>query len=751
MQHRDLGHKVLVVLDHGSRFAKMAANPFSVTLKESNVNRVVGACDKSLWTWCLEATLELHRVVFDLFSGEHDNSHARLMRLVLADCVGRVLQPRWGTEIVTQQEILNSLSSIGLPSTSDDTDGVTLSGITLAVEALSQLSDAQMNGDAVHPADKKEKTVTKERTNFSRMPKCWETPSTSSEVVDSERKVVENAGSIVIFTSFTEAERLTELEREVADVIRCRNKIIKSLQDSSFSCISHVKMYIINVLPKDHQCGDLSSFKEVRTITPELSSCIYSRPAGDDLISVIHSVAIDIYDLVSTTVSGIPMKEEAQQGQSAVAINYDVELLHSREVHIELERLGLVVGNTMKNDITGTLMVYAENSTYPTARLVWSTPMPKGRWNMFPRSRHVSRVTPSAVNSRPSVCLSSYLLQGRNVMLEITRVPRCEGILSNVGAKLIAHTLIAHGGHIYIHANDVGTHSVLDCPTIRDKSQLKKTAHGRVADFASLIKESSLHLVEPGKETEKLPVTSAASCYQPRRQLLRITRYWPLRSDQCYIYNIPKRFDALFNILRQPHLSTVDADKCKQVIHQLVALKDSRERIGEPSMSTQLLKDGSSRDEQLKVVYLEMARHLGNYMNHSEKHSEIFYLFLQATNLERAIKMSTADVSVVDRNRSKRQETSGSNFAVASASAISTAASEVRNLSRSNSPLPKKPRKSIYLWKPNETLNLYEYLMEKEERHHRAHWVDFVGRVKAGNRPAHLYPNLDLSASAKQD
>ncbi|VDK65446.1 unnamed protein product [Cylicostephanus goldi] len=46
-----------------------------------------------------------------------------------------------------------------------------------------------------------------------------------------------------------------------------------------------------------------------------------------------------------------------------------------------------------------------------------------------------------------------------------------------------------------------------------------------------------------------------------------------------------------------------------------------------------------------------MARHLGNYMNHSEKHSEIFYLFLQATNLERAIKMSTADVSVADRSR----------------------------------------------------------------------------------------------------
>ncbi|ETN70553.1 hypothetical protein NECAME_19420, partial [Necator americanus] len=74
--------------------------------------------------------------------------------------------------------------------------------------------------------------------------------------------------------------------------------------------------------------------------------------------------------------------------------------------------------------------------------------------------------------------------------------------------------------------------------------------------------------------------------------------------------------------MRQPHLSTVDADKCKQVIHQMVALKDSREKLGEMNTASRLLKDNSSREEQLQVAFLEMARHLGNYVNHSEKHSE---------------------------------------------------------------------------------------------------------------------------------
>ncbi|RCN26320.1 hypothetical protein ANCCAN_27954, partial [Ancylostoma caninum] len=138
--------------------------------------------------------------------------------------------------------------------------------------------------------------------------------------------------------------------------------------------------------------------------------------------------------------------------------------------------------------------------------------------------------------------------------------------------------------------------------------------------------------------------SSAVACSQPRRQLLRVTRYWPLRSDHCFIYNIPKRFDALFAIMRQPQLSTVDADKCKQVIHQLVALKDSRERLCEGSTATRLLKDGSSREEQLRIAFLEMARHLGNYVNHSEKHAE-------STGLERSVKISTSDVTVVDRSR----------------------------------------------------------------------------------------------------
>ncbi|KAE9418902.1 hypothetical protein Angca_008224 [Angiostrongylus cantonensis] len=394
-------------------------------------------------------------------------------------------------------------------------------------------------------------------------------------------------------------------------------------------------------------------------------------------------------------------------------------------------------------------MVFSGGATYPTARLVWATPVPKGRWSMFPRNRHASRVTPSQVNSRPSVCLSSYLLQGRNVMLEVMRVAKSEGLPNNVGTKLIAHTLIAHGGHIYIHANDIGPHNVLDSQDVREKTKLKRAANLRISDFISLIKECTLRIPnESEKQTSMTP--SNILCAQPRQHLLRLTRYWPLRSDQCFIYNIPKRFDTLFTIIRQPQLSTVDADKCRQVIHQLTTLRDSKERLTETWVDTILLRDGTDREEQFQVAFEEIARHLGNYTNHSDRHKEIFQLFAQLTGLERMAKVLTSDVVLTDRTRG--QDAATVNSTLQTAFVPPSAPSETRNLSRSNSPPPKKSRKACYLWKPSETLNLYDYLMEKEERHHRTHWVDFVGRVKAGNRPAHLYPNLEATATtAKQD
>lgn len=52
------------------------------------------------------------------------------------------------------------------------------------------------------------------------------------------------------------------------------------------------------------------------------------------------------------------------------------------------------------------------------------------------------RITPVDVNSRPSLCLINFLLNGRSVMLEMPR---------KAGGKITSHLLAAHGGEIFIH------------------------------------------------------------------------------------------------------------------------------------------------------------------------------------------------------------------------------------------------------------------------------------------------------------
>uniref|UniRef100_A0A0K0DJ77 Protein asunder n=1 Tax=Angiostrongylus cantonensis TaxID=6313 RepID=A0A0K0DJ77_ANGCA len=257
----------------------------------------------------------------------------------------------------------------------------------------------------------------------------------------------------------------------------------------------------------------------------------------------------------------------------------------------------------------------------------------------------------------------------------------------------------------------MSTPDVLDSQDVREKTKLKRAANLRISDFISLIKECTLRIPnESEKQTSMTP--SNILCAQPRQHLLRLTRYWPLRSDQCFIYNIPKRFDTLFTIIRQPQLSTVDADKCRQVIHQLTTLRDSKERLTETWVDTILLRDGT--DRLLPVAEMDIAQ-----VTH--KTPNIFQLFAQLTGLERMAKVLTSDVVLTDRTRR-----------LAKPCFIALGRTQLHEVSK--------------------TLNLYDYLMEKEERHHRTHWVDFVGRVKAGNRPAHLYPNLEATATtAKQD
>lgn len=73
------------------------------------------------------------------------------------------------------------------------------------------------------------------------------------------------------------------------------------------------------------------------TVTSEVHAVL---PNGNIAVKLSHLI-LQHYDLASTTVTGIPMKEEQNASSSA---NYDVEIFHRAEAHASLLKGNFVCG-----------------------------------------------------------------------------------------------------------------------------------------------------------------------------------------------------------------------------------------------------------------------------------------------------------------------------------------------------------------------------------------------------------------------
>lgn len=132
---------------------------------------------------------------------------------------------------------------------------------------------------------------------------------------------------------------------------------------------------------------------------------VHSVKARDFAKKLTHLI-MPHYDLASTTVTGIPMKEEQNASSSA---NYDVEIFHSKNAHSVILDTELTLPTSIK-----------QGSEYETVTLKWCTPRGLGASDMQPCLAQ-NRITPVDVTSRPSSCLINFLLNGRSVLLEMPR------------------------------------------------------------------------------------------------------------------------------------------------------------------------------------------------------------------------------------------------------------------------------------------------------------------------------------------
>ena len=220
------------------------------------------------------------------------------------------------------------------------------------------------------------------------------------------------------------------------------------------------------------------------------------------------------------------MKEEQNANSSA---NYDVELLHPAAAHSDFK----ADQSEEKHEVT---LKWCTPRTAPAHELQYCTA--------------AFRITPVDINSRPSSCLTNFLLTGRTVMLELPR---------KSGSKLLSHMLASHGGEIYIHTLGTGRSALEDPPSISEGTGGRVTDY-RITDFGTFMKDHTLVPYNTGDgpvAESPLELTLA--------NIARTTLYWPLVISSTSVYNVQSHLEPLLSIIVKPSITLDQVVECKKV------------------------------------------------------------------------------------------------------------------------------------------------------------------------------------------
>ncbi|VDN18555.1 unnamed protein product [Gongylonema pulchrum] len=705
-----------------------------------------------MWTRSVESAFEFHRIVEDIYP-----DGVRLIRFVVSDFVGRFLTPNWGAKLISLDEV-SELTELQKKQVELN------SGIDGFRKRRRDVSPGEETEVLKPPIAGSEAPGVEERDlRHERFPERYEKLASLVErerneiyeltLENATKKVSPNSGTIVVFTSTKTDDDIALLAKHISEVISSRNKMLKSLDgDKNFAPIALVHVFFFIIYPVVEGNFPLPTPKPLTKMNDQVFYSVVCAEAGASLRPILHRIILSIYDLASTTVTSIPMKEEAQQGQS---INYDVEVFHPRRSHQILRELGFITPESR-------LRAIVSPGDYETVKLSWTTPSAKNRWNYFPRCISALPITPASVNSRPSVCLTSFLLGGRNVMLEVRlfsfffsellhfsvlkqnvhmpkevepnvlnafgnllsdasssssgekpsneqarkqllrltrywptklkdafiynipkvfinfitflafffQFPRCISALPITPASVNSRpsvcltSFLLGGRNVMLEVLKQNVHmpkevepnvsqnfflnfasylmffyglppefafeTVLDSYVLLEKSiMLKPSAPLRTADFITLMKECRVVVPTEEEDASSSSSSEKPSNEQARKQLLRLTRYWPTKLKDAFIYNIPKKFDPLLTLMRRSELSTNDVSKCRECISVIMSHKDSKEPLTSRTISCVKFKNPLNREEQFRVACEELLLHLRNYVNHSERHLEVYNMFLQ--------------------------------------------------------------------------------------------------------------------------
>uniref|UniRef100_A0A8C6KTJ2 Integrator complex subunit 13 n=1 Tax=Nothobranchius furzeri TaxID=105023 RepID=A0A8C6KTJ2_NOTFU len=372
MKMFSVAHKTVFVVDHCPYMAESSRQQVECdVLTKSRAQGVIplAPVSKSLWTCAVECSMEYCRILYDVYPKD------KLINYIVSDSEFHILNS-WRREDQTTHELMATLAAVGPPNPREDPECCSiLHGLVAAVESLCKITELQ-----------REKRTA---------------------LMDTAERVA-NRGRIICLTNAKSDTHVRMLEDCIQETILEQNKLAAG--SDRLMAVQQCDLVLVHIYPQGEDT--LVSDRPKKEISPLLTSEVHSVRAGRHLASKLNILVQQHFDLASTTITNIPMKEEQHANTSA---NYDVELLHHRDAHLEFFKS---VSNQFLHLRTST----RENGLKETITLKWCTPRTNSIELHYCTGAY--RISPTDVNSRPSSCLTNFLLNGKLAKAQLERHTR---------------------------------------------------------------------------------------------------------------------------------------------------------------------------------------------------------------------------------------------------------------------------------------------------------------------------------------
>uniref|UniRef100_A0A5S6R400 Protein asunder n=1 Tax=Trichuris muris TaxID=70415 RepID=A0A5S6R400_TRIMR len=568
--------KTVFLLDRNDYTVNTTAKTFEVEVfkADEGTEQRFFQVPRTFWSCFVEAVLEYRRIVRDLFS---ETSH---FCFVASGHPCRAIGETWSEEL-DQTQLLQKFAKLskGEPNATE-TFGY--------ADALSTVANIL----------------------------CAASPRQLESM--RRREAVSNDCRLIAISHIEKKEDLVAFFQRVRDEVASANAKVSSSSVANNLPIGSLTTCLINVWSGQGPPPELKSVEGVQVdapfeVKPATSAGnvhhaessfvfeLYNPCSMEELLASTYLLVQKHHRLGSTTVCNIPMKEEQQFSSGKSSRTYDVELVHPIEAFVDLWKWGLTDDDVFRQR-------HPSSITYKTLRLEWGNPLLKSNVELQNMTTRAVRCTPVQLNSRESICLTSFILGGRAISLEL-QVDQL--------AKRMTHIMQCHGKIIYMHSVALGTSPV----SLLFPSHRSAARHGnnyRVKDFVHFCKTATL--TPAGSRVAERCSNNEENQNERQMELKRRTNFWPLTIGESSIFTNSTFFEPILSTALKPDLTDKQLADCQKVVSLFSNSYEKRD-------GSQWIQCSSwkalSTEEQFSKTWSDLEQYTFNHVHLSKNHRQL--------------------------------------------------------------------------------------------------------------------------------